>query len=53
MALAVLQACQTTPELSADETKNVAYSEVVSQRYKIAASNIAYAAIAAYSYQHR
>ena len=43
MALAVLQACQTTPELSADETKNVAYSEVVSQRYKIAASNIAYA----------
>ncbi|MEC9261589.1 MAG: alpha/beta hydrolase [Pseudomonadota bacterium] len=43
MALVVMQACQTTPEFSADETKNVAYGEVVSQRYQIAASNIAYA----------
>jgi len=43
MALVVLQACQTNSEFSADETKNVAYSEVISQRYQIAASNIAYA----------
>ncbi len=42
-ALVVLQACQTSPQRSAEKPKNVPYGEVMSQRYQIAASNITYA----------
>lgn len=41
--LVVLQACQSAPDkTAARDAKNVAYNEVLSQRYQIAASNIAY-----------
>lgn len=42
-ALVALQACQTSPDNTAAKPKNVPYAEVVSQRFQIAASNIAYA----------
>jgi len=41
--LVALQACQTLPDTSKNEVMNLPYSEVASQRYQIAASNIAYA----------